>query len=98
MEDTFPMACNFDVKSCFKLWESHKSVGSPPSRVILFGDIPTVIPSTSVIAPETSAIAHVVSSAAHVVETTIVASPTGLCSLVPYSDLDSNSPNEMVSP
>nr|GEU59496.1 hypothetical protein [Tanacetum cinerariifolium] len=60
---------------------SNESVGSPPSRVILFGDIPTVIPSTFVMAPETSAIAHVVSSAAHVVETTIVASPTGLCSL-----------------
>ncbi|GKC15385.1 hypothetical protein Tco_1012167, partial [Tanacetum coccineum] len=26
-----------------------ESVGSPPSRVILFGDIPTVIPSTSVV-------------------------------------------------
>nr|GEY92776.1 putative reverse transcriptase domain-containing protein [Tanacetum cinerariifolium] len=34
-----------------------ESVGSPPSRVILFGDIPTVIPSTLVIAPETSTIA-----------------------------------------
>ncbi|GJW22933.1 hypothetical protein Tco_0033555 [Tanacetum coccineum] len=32
---------------------SDESVGSPPSRVILFGDIPTVIPSTSVVAPET---------------------------------------------
>ncbi|GJY27298.1 hypothetical protein Tco_0402024 [Tanacetum coccineum] len=31
---------------------SDESVGSPPSRVILFGDIPTVIPSTSVVAPE----------------------------------------------
>ncbi|GJZ51120.1 hypothetical protein Tco_0605635 [Tanacetum coccineum] len=29
-------------------------VWAPPSRVILFGDIPTVIPSTSVVAPETS--------------------------------------------
>ncbi|GJW19216.1 hypothetical protein Tco_0026652 [Tanacetum coccineum] len=28
---------------------SDESVGSPPSRVILFGDIPTVIPSTSVV-------------------------------------------------
>ncbi|GKD21428.1 hypothetical protein Tco_1223131 [Tanacetum coccineum] len=36
---------------------SNESVGSPPSRVILFGDIPTVIPSTSVVAPETSTIA-----------------------------------------
>ncbi|GJU16748.1 hypothetical protein Tco_1144714 [Tanacetum coccineum] len=39
---------------------SDESVGSPPSRVILFGDIPTVIPSTSVVAPETSTIAPVI--------------------------------------
>ncbi|GJR10972.1 putative reverse transcriptase domain-containing protein [Tanacetum coccineum] len=76
----------------------NQSVGSPPSRVILFGDIPTVIPSTSVVALETSTIALVISSAAHVVETTLVASPTGLCGLVPYSDSDSNSPDEMSSP
>ncbi|GJX47637.1 reverse transcriptase domain-containing protein [Tanacetum coccineum] len=74
-----------------------KSVGSPPSRVILFGDIPTVIPSTSVVAPETSTIAPVISSAAPVVETTLVASPTRLCGLVPYSDFDSDSPDEMSS-
>nr|GEX14057.1 putative reverse transcriptase domain-containing protein [Tanacetum cinerariifolium] len=60
---------------------SDESVRSPPSRVILFGDIPTVIPYTSVITPETAAIALVISSAAPVVETTIVASPTGLCGL-----------------
>ncbi|GKE27364.1 hypothetical protein Tco_1442748 [Tanacetum coccineum] len=77
---------------------SDESVGSPPSWVILFGDIPTVIPSTSVIAPETPAIAPVISSAAPVVETTLVASPTGLCGLVPYSDSDSDSPDEMDSP
>ncbi|GKC56450.1 hypothetical protein Tco_1084048, partial [Tanacetum coccineum] len=76
---------------------SDESVGSPPSRVILFGDIPTVIPSTSMIAPETSAIAPVISSAAPVAETTLVASPTGLCGLVPYSDSDSDSPDEMDS-
>ncbi|GJZ33534.1 putative reverse transcriptase domain-containing protein [Tanacetum coccineum] len=74
---------------------SDESVGSPPSRVILFGDIPTVIPSTSVVAPETSTIAPVISSAAPVVETTLVASPTGLCGLVPYSGSDSDSPDEM---
>ncbi|GJR53073.1 hypothetical protein Tco_1403594 [Tanacetum coccineum] len=45
---------------------SDESVGSPPSRVILFGDIPTVIPSTFVVAPETSTIAPVISSAAPV--------------------------------
>ncbi|GJY85320.1 hypothetical protein Tco_0499346, partial [Tanacetum coccineum] len=76
---------------------SDESVGSPPSRVILFGDIPTVIPSTSVVAPETSTIAPVISSAAHMVETTLVASPTGLCGLVPYTGFDSDSPDEMTS-
>ncbi|GKA48448.1 hypothetical protein Tco_0741406 [Tanacetum coccineum] len=75
-----------------------ESVGSPPSRVILFGDIPTIIPSTSVVAPETSTIALVISSVAPVVETTLVASPTGLCGLVPYSDSNSDSPDEMSSP
>ncbi|GJT60523.1 hypothetical protein Tco_1004056 [Tanacetum coccineum] len=74
------------------------TVDSPPSRVILFGDIPTVIPSTSVVAPETSTIAPVISSAAPVVETTLVASPTGLCGLVPYTGSDSDSPDEMTSP
>ncbi|GJU30786.1 hypothetical protein Tco_1174375 [Tanacetum coccineum] len=54
-------------------------LGSPPSRVILFGDIPTVIPSTSVVAPVTSTIAPVISSAVPMAETTLVASPTGLC-------------------
>ncbi|GKE78222.1 hypothetical protein Tco_1544342, partial [Tanacetum coccineum] len=77
---------------------SDESVGSPPSRVILFGDIPTVIPSTSVVAPETSTITPVISSAAPVVETILVASPTGLCGLVPYSGSDSDSPEEMSSP
>ncbi|GKB86058.1 hypothetical protein Tco_0958330, partial [Tanacetum coccineum] len=74
-----------------------KSVGSPPSRVILFGDIPTVIPSTSVVAPETSTIAPVISSADPVVKATLIASPTGLCGLIPYSDSDSDSPDEMSS-
>ncbi|GJS11640.1 hypothetical protein Tco_0368436 [Tanacetum coccineum] len=74
---------------------SDESVGSPPSRVILFGDIPTVIPSTYVVAPETSTIAPVISSAAHVVEMTLVALPIRLCGLVPYSGSDSDSPDEM---
>ncbi|GKA46772.1 hypothetical protein Tco_0739655 [Tanacetum coccineum] len=39
---------------------SDESVGSPASRVILFGNIPTVIPSTSVVAPETSTIGALV--------------------------------------
>ncbi|GJU32752.1 putative reverse transcriptase domain-containing protein [Tanacetum coccineum] len=77
---------------------SDESVGSPPSRVILFGDIRTVIPSTSVVAPEISTIAPVISSAAPVVETTLVASPTGLCGLIPYSDSFSDLPDEMSSP
>ncbi|GJS23228.1 hypothetical protein Tco_0451860 [Tanacetum coccineum] len=77
---------------------SDESVGSPPSRVILFGDIPIVIPSTFVVAPETSTIAPVISPAAPMVETTLVALPTGLCGLVPYSGFDSDSPDEMSSP
>nr|GFD11754.1 hypothetical protein [Tanacetum cinerariifolium] len=77
---------------------SDESVRSSPARLILFGDIPTVIPSTFVIAPETSAIAPVILSATHVVETTLVASPTGLCGLVPYSNSNFDSPDEMDSP
>ncbi|GJR39046.1 putative reverse transcriptase domain-containing protein, partial [Tanacetum coccineum] len=42
-------------------------------------------------------IALVISSAAPVVETTLIASPTGLCGLGPYSDSDSDSPDEMSS-
>ncbi|GJR73102.1 hypothetical protein Tco_0085467 [Tanacetum coccineum] len=70
---------------------SDESVGSPPSRVILFGDIPTVIPSTSVVALEISIIAPVISSAALVVETTLVASPTGLwLAISPFLCTDSS--------
>ncbi|GJU63017.1 hypothetical protein Tco_1244852 [Tanacetum coccineum] len=43
-------------------------------------------------------IAPVISSAAPMVETTLVASPTGLCGLVPYTGSDSDSPDEMSSP
>ncbi|GJW12720.1 hypothetical protein Tco_1578547 [Tanacetum coccineum] len=68
---------------------SNERVGSPPSWVILFGDIPTVIPSTSVVAPETSTIVPVISSAASMVETTLVASPTGL-SISPFLCTDSS--------
>ncbi|GKE85927.1 hypothetical protein Tco_1559669, partial [Tanacetum coccineum] len=64
----------------------------------LFGDIPTFIPSTSVVTLKTSTIAPVISYAAPVVETTLVASPTGLCGLVPYSSSDSDLPDEMSSP
>ncbi|GJY39788.1 putative reverse transcriptase domain-containing protein [Tanacetum coccineum] len=76
---------------------SDESVGSLPSRIILFSDILTVIPSTFVVAPKTSTIAPVILAAAPVVETTLVASPTGLCGLVPYLDFDSDSPDEMDS-
>nr|GEY52744.1 hypothetical protein [Tanacetum cinerariifolium] len=58
---------------------SDESVGSPPSQIILFGNIPTVIPSISMVAPKTSTTAPVISSSAPVIETTIIASPTGLC-------------------
>ncbi|GJY89922.1 hypothetical protein Tco_0505118, partial [Tanacetum coccineum] len=43
----------------------------------------------------TSTIAPIISSAAPVVETTLIASPTGLYGLVPYSGSDSDSPEEM---
>ncbi|GJU13067.1 putative reverse transcriptase domain-containing protein [Tanacetum coccineum] len=58
-------------------------VGSPAlSGLFLFGNISTIIPSTSVVAPKTSTIAHVISSAAPVVETTLVASPTAISPFV----------------
>nr|GEV54380.1 putative reverse transcriptase domain-containing protein [Tanacetum cinerariifolium] len=50
------------------------------------------------VAPETSTTAPIISSAAHVVETNIVVLPTGLRGLVPYSDSDFDSPDEMASP
>ncbi|GJT93997.1 hypothetical protein Tco_1082842 [Tanacetum coccineum] len=52
-----------------------ESVGSPPSQVIHFGDIPTVIPSTYVVALVFLLLLLVISSDALVVETTLVASP-----------------------
>ncbi|GKE53168.1 hypothetical protein Tco_1488324, partial [Tanacetum coccineum] len=62
--------------------------------VILFGAIPAVIPAIPVISSETP----IVSPVAPVVETTIVAPPTGLRDLIPYSDSDSDSPDDMASP
>ncbi|GJR34369.1 hypothetical protein Tco_1210053 [Tanacetum coccineum] len=76
---------------------SDESMGSLPSRVIFFGDIPTIIPSSPMVALETSTIAPVISSATLVVETTLVASPTGLCGLVPYLGSNFDSPDEMSS-
>ncbi|GJZ74474.1 hypothetical protein Tco_0638939, partial [Tanacetum coccineum] len=56
------------------------------------------IKAKRIIALETSTIAPVISSVAPVVETTLVASSTGLCGLVPYPDFDSDSPDEMSLP
>nr|GEZ35539.1 hypothetical protein [Tanacetum cinerariifolium] len=63
---------------------SDESVGSPPSRVILFGDIPAIIPYISMVSAETNTTTPIISSAAHVAGTTLVTSPTGLCGLDPY--------------
>ncbi|GJU06744.1 hypothetical protein Tco_1123174 [Tanacetum coccineum] len=71
-----------------------ESVGSLPSRVILFVAISTVISSILVIALEISATAPV----ALVVEMTVVAPPNGLRDLILYLDFDSDSPDEMASP
>nr|GEW78303.1 putative reverse transcriptase domain-containing protein [Tanacetum cinerariifolium] len=88
----------FQIMAAFAIIvSSDESVGSPPSRVILFSDITDVIPSISMVAPETSTTTSIISSAALVVGTTLIASPTGLCGLVPYLDCDSDSPNEMDS-
>nr|GFA50431.1 hypothetical protein [Tanacetum cinerariifolium] len=66
---------------------SDESVGPPPSRVILFGDIPTVIPSTSVITPDTSAIALVISSAALIIKTTIVICFGDIPTVIPFTSV-----------
>ncbi|GJU52267.1 retrovirus-related pol polyprotein from transposon TNT 1-94 [Tanacetum coccineum] len=58
----------------------------------------TIVISSDSSDEKTSTIAPVISSAAPVVETTLVASPTRLCGLIPYSDSDSDSPDEMSSP
>ncbi|GJU99328.1 putative reverse transcriptase domain-containing protein [Tanacetum coccineum] len=73
---------------------SDESVGSPPSRVILFGDIPTVIPSTSVVAPDLLFFLCYL-FCAHMVETIVsVAFTHGDCvGLVPYRVFDSDSPD-----
>nr|GEU38374.1 hypothetical protein [Tanacetum cinerariifolium] len=70
-----------------------RECGITPSRVILIGDIPTVIPSISMVAPETSTTTLVISSSI-----SIVTSLTRLCGLVSYSDSDFDSPDEMDSP
>ncbi|GJX11553.1 hypothetical protein Tco_0201412 [Tanacetum coccineum] len=58
---------------------------------------PTVMLSTQLVA-QRLLYASVISSAAPVVETTLVASPTGLCGLVPYTGSDSDTPDEVSSP
>ncbi|GJU88499.1 putative reverse transcriptase domain-containing protein [Tanacetum coccineum] len=67
---------------------SDESVGSAPSRIILFGTISAEIPTKT----------PVISPVAPRVETTIVTPPTGLRDLIPYSDFDSDSPDGMISP
>ncbi|GJY14241.1 hypothetical protein Tco_0383550 [Tanacetum coccineum] len=62
------------------------------------GCVRLVIRAIRFIEKETSTIAPVISSSTPVVETTLVASPTGLCGLVPYSGSDSDSLEEMSSP
>ncbi|GKA14565.1 hypothetical protein Tco_0694211 [Tanacetum coccineum] len=73
---------------------SDENVGSPPSRVILFGATLAVISAIHVISSETL----VVSPVALVVKATIVAPPIGLRDLIPYSDSDLDSPDDMASP
>nr|GEY78165.1 putative reverse transcriptase domain-containing protein [Tanacetum cinerariifolium] len=73
-----------DAAIIFYSDSSNESVRSPPSQVILFGDISTVIPSNSMVALETSTTTLIISSAAPVVEITLIASPTRLCGLDPY--------------
>ncbi|GJR54994.1 hypothetical protein Tco_1405515 [Tanacetum coccineum] len=72
-------------------------VGSPPSQVILFGDISTVIPFTSVVAPETSTIAPVISSDAPVMSSPEHISP--LLAISPFLCTDSSkAPNSSDRP
>ncbi|GJX70940.1 putative reverse transcriptase domain-containing protein [Tanacetum coccineum] len=65
--------CYFFYSSDVRVWDNSPSLGYS-----FLVNIPTVIPSTFVVAPETFTIAPVISFAAPVVETTLVASPTGL--------------------
>ncbi|GJQ97928.1 hypothetical protein Tco_0009067 [Tanacetum coccineum] len=68
-----------------------------PLGFILFGDIPTVILYFSGCSREFY-YCSIFSLCAPMVETTLVASPTGLCGLVPYTGSNSDSPDEMTSP
>ncbi|GKD56532.1 hypothetical protein Tco_1289919 [Tanacetum coccineum] len=74
-----------------------ESVGSPPSRVILFGDIPTVIPSTFVVVPETSTIAQLVFICRLMwLRRTLVAITHSIMWLGPYVGSIMDSPDEIV--
>ncbi|GJY38100.1 putative reverse transcriptase domain-containing protein [Tanacetum coccineum] len=75
-----------------------RSVGSPPSQVILFGDIPTVIPSTSVVALETSTIAPVISSVGPVVEMTLSLHPLDCVALSRVTARPSSSSEFLIAP
>ncbi|GJZ74438.1 hypothetical protein Tco_0638584 [Tanacetum coccineum] len=82
-----------------------ESVGSPPSRVIKFFFFLLIIPMlffyfcscSRGTPPPPNLQLLVISSVAPVVETTLVASPTGLCGLIPYSNSNSDSPDEISS-
>ncbi|GKA82293.1 hypothetical protein Tco_0789041 [Tanacetum coccineum] len=72
----------------FLLILSDESVGNTVLSVILFGDIPTVIPSTSVVALETSTIAPIISFAAPVMSSSEHISP--LPAISPFLCTDSS--------
>ncbi|GJQ95169.1 hypothetical protein Tco_0006308 [Tanacetum coccineum] len=63
----------------------------------LFGDILLLIPSTSVVA-QRFLLLLCYFPLRSLLRRTLVASPTGLCGLVPYTGFDSDSPDEMTSP
>nr|GEU62375.1 hypothetical protein [Tanacetum cinerariifolium] len=73
---------------------SDESVESPPSQVILFGAIPTII----LVIPEVPIENPVIPPVAHMVRMTVDTTPTGLRDLVPYSDSDSDSLDDVFPP
>ncbi|GJT81746.1 putative reverse transcriptase domain-containing protein [Tanacetum coccineum] len=79
---------------------SDESVGSPPSRVILFGDIPTVIPINFQWLLQDFYYCSVISFCSSWVETTTCRFITHwiVWLLFPYTGSDSDTPDEMTSP
>ncbi|GKB42705.1 hypothetical protein Tco_0887647 [Tanacetum coccineum] len=84
------MAISFN--SSMIVWDSPPSIG-----LYFFVIFLTVISSYSGVASRDFTLAPVISFVALMVEETLVASPTGLCGLVPYSGSDFDSPDEMSS-